>query len=238
MSTQQLGCDYQGHEFGASYLDSVCIDGFLWDADSCDAPGDKTLHRGGEIPCPECNHEAWLEYHKEEALNDGGVAFLEGKPESACPFPEKARYPQDGEKLKQWWLEGWRDAKLEETMDDPDKVYEEFWKEIVENPDGSINMEQLKKELHDFSVVMNQVPKVYGHVTGNRISKVNTLAQAVIGEADDRVQEAVDEAVKEAKDDLVAKIIDYLSGYEHDPENWLIARFISDKVKELAGENG
>ena len=29
-------CDYQGHEFGASYLDSICIDGFLWDADACD----------------------------------------------------------------------------------------------------------------------------------------------------------------------------------------------------------
>lgn len=51
------GCDYQGHEFGAKeYPDSVCIDGFLWDADSgesCEG-GWKYTH-GGEIRCPKCN---------------------------------------------------------------------------------------------------------------------------------------------------------------------------------------
>jgi hypothetical protein len=108
-------CDYQGYEFGANYPDSVCIDGYLWDADSCDEPGGKTLRVGGELPCPECNHDAWLEYQKDEVLNDGGVAFLEGKPESVCPFPAKARYPQDGEKLKQWWIEGWKEAQKEEV---------------------------------------------------------------------------------------------------------------------------
>lgn len=32
-------CDYTGHEFGASYPDSCCIDGFLWDLDSGDSDG-------------------------------------------------------------------------------------------------------------------------------------------------------------------------------------------------------
>lgn len=49
-------CDYQGYEFGAPYLDSVCIDGYLWDADSGESSGDGwTYDHGGEIPCPACN---------------------------------------------------------------------------------------------------------------------------------------------------------------------------------------
>lgn len=50
------GCDYQGYEFGASYLDSVCIDGYLWDADSGYSTDDGWMYtKGGEDPCPLCN---------------------------------------------------------------------------------------------------------------------------------------------------------------------------------------
>lgn len=27
----QVACDYQGYDFGAHYIDSQCIDGYLWD---------------------------------------------------------------------------------------------------------------------------------------------------------------------------------------------------------------
>lgn len=50
----ELGCDYQGSHFGATYEDACCIDGYLWDLDSCDEPGGPLRH-GGEIPCPKCN---------------------------------------------------------------------------------------------------------------------------------------------------------------------------------------
>lgn len=57
------GCDYQGHEFGATYPDSLCIDGYLWDADSGDTDGDGWCYtNGGEIPCPKCNAVAYQEY--------------------------------------------------------------------------------------------------------------------------------------------------------------------------------
>ena len=59
--SKRMSCNYQGHEFGANYLDSVCIDGFLWDADSGDSEG---LSVGGDIPCPKCNHDKWVEYQK------------------------------------------------------------------------------------------------------------------------------------------------------------------------------
>jgi hypothetical protein len=60
---RKLGCNYQGHEFGATYPDSVCIDGYLWDADSGDATEDGWLYtHGGDIPCPKCNSAEHEDY--------------------------------------------------------------------------------------------------------------------------------------------------------------------------------
>ena len=56
----------------------------------------------------------------------------------------------------------------------------EFWKDIVCNEDGTINIEQLKKELRDFSVMIGEVPKVYSAVTGGRLSKQLYDADVVI----------------------------------------------------------
>lgn len=83
-----LGCDYQGHEFGASYLDSVCIDGWLWDADSCDEPGGP-LFEGGEIPCPRCNTAAFLDAAKLDA-KDGGCGTAQWHPWCAAVIWESA----------------------------------------------------------------------------------------------------------------------------------------------------
>lgn len=57
-------CGYRGFEFGARYLDAVCLDGFLWDEDSCDAPGDSVLCSGGDIPCPNCHPSGYRRYCK------------------------------------------------------------------------------------------------------------------------------------------------------------------------------
>jgi hypothetical protein len=59
-------CDYECHDFGANYIDSCCIDGYLWDMDSCDEPGGP-LFNGGDMPCPKCNTLEYLEQAKEEA---------------------------------------------------------------------------------------------------------------------------------------------------------------------------
>ena len=65
-------CQYQGYEFGASYPDSMCIDGLLWDADSDD--GDGYLTSGGELPCPRCNTAGYLQNALEQA-QDGGCGL-------------------------------------------------------------------------------------------------------------------------------------------------------------------
>lgn len=49
-----MSCGYQGCHFGATYPDAICIDGYLWDLDSCDEPGGD-LYSGGEVECPCCN---------------------------------------------------------------------------------------------------------------------------------------------------------------------------------------
>lgn len=50
-------CSYCGHEFGAGYPDSVCIDGWLWD---CDSYEDGGYTHGGEWACPACNTKRML----------------------------------------------------------------------------------------------------------------------------------------------------------------------------------
>lgn len=89
-------CGYQGHEFGSHYLDSVCIDGYLWDADSGDASDDGWVYtNGGDQPCPQCNHDTWRDAHAESVQNDAWVAVEH----RVWPFGGKARYPED-----RWWL--------------------------------------------------------------------------------------------------------------------------------------
>jgi hypothetical protein len=86
---------------------------------------------------------------------------------------------------------------------DPDyvKVYNDFWKGIVENPDGTLNLDQVQRELFDFHTAMGEVGQVYDHITGGQISKVNTKASAVIAVADEHVNEIVEDELRErAKD--------------------------------------
>lgn len=48
-----MGCGYQGYEFGAGYMDSICCDGRLLDADNCDEHG-QLYDDGCDLPCPGC----------------------------------------------------------------------------------------------------------------------------------------------------------------------------------------
>jgi hypothetical protein len=78
-------CRYQGYEFGASYPDSVCIDGWLWDADSGEADPDGggwMYDHGGEdvgIPCPCCREKDAVEYWFQRNRSMGGLSVREAK---------------------------------------------------------------------------------------------------------------------------------------------------------------
>jgi len=62
-----------------------------------------------------------------------------------------------------------------------EKNFREFWKPIIFK-NGKLNMAQLKRELFDYSSLIRSVSIVYDSVTGGRISKPNTSADAVISE--------------------------------------------------------
>ena len=113
------GCDYQGYEFGACYPDSVCIDGFLWDADSGE-PGE-SLEHGGEIPCPKCNHDEFLAYHEENIVEDGWAAFATGMKTDQCPYPPdegKEYKPGDFAVFRFLWLKGYAEALSEDQRNE------------------------------------------------------------------------------------------------------------------------
>ena len=63
---QPESCGYEAPFFGATYPDGICIEGYMWDLDSCDEPGG-ALHFGGDIACPRCNAAAFLEWAMEDA---------------------------------------------------------------------------------------------------------------------------------------------------------------------------
>lgn len=59
-------------------------------------------------------------------------------------------------------------------MEDYEKNYEEFWKGIVENKDGTLNKDQVMRELADYYMVMDNCERAYDLMSDSRISKPNT----------------------------------------------------------------
>lgn len=71
-----------------------------------------------------------------------------------------------------------------------ERVWNELWRPIVCKR-GQIDVEQVKKELYDYSVFMDNAARVYCHVTGGAISKINTDPDVVIAVADDYMDELI-----------------------------------------------
>jgi len=78
-----------------------------------------------------------------------------------------------------------------------EKLFKEWWALIV-MPNGEWDLEQVKKELYDYAILMGNVSEVYDHITGGAISKPNTKPEVVIAVADDLVTQMIEEAIKEA----------------------------------------
>lgn len=72
------GCGYMGRDFGASYLDSECFGGRLYDLD--DGDGDMLYEPREYLPCPNCRMEEWLERHA-KYVSEG----VSGREKSSLP---------------------------------------------------------------------------------------------------------------------------------------------------------
>ena len=86
-------------------------------------------------------------------------------------------------------------------MQDYEKEYEDFWKDIIEE-DGVVNMDQVKRELSDFSKIIGNVGKVYDHVTCGQVSKPLTDSDVVIALHDDIRTKDIDDALLEYKESI------------------------------------
>lgn len=102
-------------------------------------------------------------------------------------------------------------------MTDYETSYEQNWKDAIENKDGSVNLDQVKRELFDYSNFLEEASKVYSELTGGRISKPNTMAFEVISEAEAVFQNWVDEAATK----IVNAVIDVFEECddEEDPQS-------------------
>jgi hypothetical protein len=78
------------------------------------------------------------------------------------------------------------------------KDYDEFWKDIVEK-DGCVDLWLVKKELSDFRFIINQLPKIYMHITNGRLSKHMYSAETIIRIHDDIRTEEIEQAIKETE---------------------------------------
>jgi hypothetical protein len=76
----------------------------------------------------------------------------------------------------------------------PDEVWDGLFRDICTNADGSLNLDQIKKELSDFHFLMQEIPKVYIHITGGILSKIMYESGTVIGLADEHYQSLAEES--------------------------------------------
>jgi len=81
--------------------------------------------------------------------------------------------------------------------------YDDYWKELVENKDGTLNKEEIKKYLSDYSWIMENTTRVFMEVSGGMISYPNTLASEVIGVYEERQESLFEQWAKD--NDLIEK---------------------------------
>lgn len=56
----------------------------------------------------------------------------------------------------------------------------DFWADIVYNDDGSLNEDQVLRELNDFYYMIREVTEVYGSITNDRMTEPTYYARDVL----------------------------------------------------------
>lgn len=75
--------------------------------------------------------------------------------------------------------------------------YDYFWKEIVENPNGSINFAQLKKELMDYTDMIHRMSTLTCEVTRNRLSYPTYSVKTILGVMNEVKEDELAEQMQE-----------------------------------------
>jgi len=90
-------------------------------------------------------------------------------------------YPTAQGYAEEWWEERY--------LPDVDAEAWEFWKPVVCDDQGNLDVEKVKNELHDYGILLKQIPQVYDHVSGGMISNPFTLPFEVCNAADKHYEE-------------------------------------------------
>ena len=99
-------------------------------------------------------------------------------------------------------------------------VYYSIWKGIVEKEDGTLDKDLVKRELYDFSILIQNVQEVYDHITDGKIKNPEAPAKEVKLESDKVLADIIrsadvdndrvcDKIIEELKDTL--SIMDILA---------------------------
>jgi hypothetical protein len=89
-------------------------------------------------------------------------------------------------------------------MEDYERTYDDVWKPLIENEDGTLNLDQIKRELRDYWVQMDEVSQAYSEITGGVLSKPNTAAAYVIEYARRHADQHAADVLEEAAGELDA----------------------------------
>lgn len=83
---------------------------------------------------------------------------------------------------------------MTQPLDDNDKEFQSWLRDCgVIDEQGVFNQQQALLELHDFHFMLQEVPKVYMHITNGKLSKPNYYAHVLISEFEEHVENLISE---------------------------------------------
>ena len=153
-----------------------------WQEPLCDICKNQ-MHEGN---CPTCylNEPEKQEYKSDNALRADGTGQL-GELEKPLPVSRIVSEPE-----KQPEVKGESDSLVE-------KHFKEFWEDIIIK-DGVVDLEQVKKELSDFSEMMDRFQKVINIFGGTMgISKLTYTDEVYAQALNEYVEQSIKDALEE-----------------------------------------
>lgn len=97
--------------------------------------------------------------------------------------------------------------------DDYEKVYQDYWKDIIE-PNGKVDLDQVKKELADFYLLIREVPKVYTEITGGKLSYPNYDSNTVIQQYEIHMEYMFEQYYADDYKDEIKSLTEYVEELE------------------------
>lgn len=124
-------------------------------------------------------------------------------------------------------------ARCENCQKQVDERFDEVWRGLL-YPNGELDIEEMKGNLIDFDFLIEQTVAVYSHVTGGRISKTNTCAEAVISEADAHYERLARDEIADRTEEISGKYKKLVErGFEGD-KTLFAAKIVADILCRIA----